>query len=464
MKSKIFHISAFAITVLSITSCVTTKYKTPADITDERLYRDMNVQDTVTIADIPWREYFKDANLQNLIEEGLRNSYDLQIANTRIKQAEASLTAAKLGYLPTLSAQASVSPARVNVIQGNGISATSATTYQLAASASWEADIWGKITSAKRSALASYLQTDAYKRVVETSLIANVANNYYSLLALDKQLEITQNTIKLLQDNVETMKDLAEAGTTTNAAVEQSKALAYATQVTVPDLQANIKTLENAICLIIGREPSTIVRSSMDSQVIPSELQYGVPAQLLSKRPDVMMEEYAYRAAFESTNIAKASMYPSLTLTGSAGYSNINSLNRFFDSPNFFANLVAGLTQPIFNQGRLRSQLKIAQAQQEEALLNFKNTVLNAGAEVSNALYSYQQAKSKDENRNLQIEALEKSVDFTQQLLIYSDANYTEVLNAEQNLLNARLGQVDDKLQQLQASINLYRALGGGTK
>ncbi|MDR3273626.1 MAG: efflux transporter outer membrane subunit [Flavobacteriaceae bacterium] len=463
MKTKFFHISAFALLTLSVTSCITAKYETPADITDNRLYRDMNVQDTTTIADIPWREYFKDANLQNLIEEGLNNNYDLQIANARIKQAEANLSVAKLGYLPTLNARASVSPSRLNAAQTKGFP-TNSTSYELAASASWEADIWGKITSAKKAAMASYLQTDAYKRVVQTALIANIANSYYNLIALDKQLEITQNTIKLLQDNVETMKYLADADIITNAAVEQSKALAYATQVSVPDLEANIKTLENTICLMMGISPSSIARSSIDYQSVPSELKYGVPAQLLSKRPDVMMQEYAYRTSFENTNIAKASLYPSLTLTGSAGYSTVNSLSHFFDASNLFANLVAGLTQPIFNQGKLKNQLKMAQAQQEEALLNFKSAVLNAGSEVSNALYSYQQARSKDKNRTLQIESLQKSVDFTKELLLYSNANYTEVLNAEQNLLSAKLGQVNDKLQQLQAAVNLYRALGGGAE
>ncbi len=445
---------------IALTSCVTSKYEAP-QITDNKLYRDMTIQDSTTIADIPWRQYFSDANLQNLINEGLQNSYDLQIAAARIKQTEAVLYSAKLGYLPTLMGNASYTSSKLNLVQGNGVR-THSEVFQLAASASWELDIWGKISSAKRSALASYLQSDAYQRLVQTSLISNIANSYYNLLALDKQLEITQSTIKLLEENVQTMGYLKDADIVTGAAVEQSKALLYATQVSVPDLVNNIKILENSICFLIGRTPGPIVRSSMDSQVVPNQLDYGVPTQLLSKRPDVMMYEYAYRAAFENTNVAKASMYPSLTLTGNAGYSTYKNLDNFFDYSNLFANIMGGLTQPIFNQGKLRSQLKISQAQQEEALLNFKNSVLNSSVEVSNALFSYQQAKSKDQDRGLQIEALQKSVDYTQELLIYSNANYTEVLSAEQNLLNARLSQVNDKLQQLQAAINLYKALGGG--
>ncbi|MDR1877710.1 MAG: TolC family protein [Flavobacteriaceae bacterium] len=444
----------------ALTSCVTAKYEKP-EITDNRLYRDMTPKDSTTIADIPWKEYFKDVDLQNLINEGLQNSVDLQIAATRIKQSEAALYSAKLGYLPTLAAEATYTSSKLNTIQGQGVR-THSETFQLAASASWELDIWGKITSSKRSALASYFQSEAYKRVVQTSLIANIANSYYSLLALDEQLKITLNTIKLLKENVQTMQYLKEANIVTGAAVEQSKALLYSTQISVPDLEQNIKSLENTICFLIGRAPGSIQRASIAQQVIPTQLDYGVPAQLLSKRPDVMMYEYAYRAAFENTNVAKASLYPSLTITGNAGYSTLKNLDNFFDSANLFANVVGGLTQPILNHGRLKSQLRISRAQQEEALLNFKNSVLNSSIEVSNALFAYEKARDKNHDRGLQIESLQKSVEYTQELLIYSNANYTEVLTAEQSLLNAKLNQVNDKLQQLQAAINLYKALGGG--
>jgi NodT family efflux transporter outer membrane factor (OMF) lipoprotein len=453
------YISILMLTAI-LTSCVTAKYESP-EITDNRLYRDMVTKDSITIADIPWKDYFKDIHLQNLINEGLQNSYDLQIASARIKQTEAALYSAKLGYLPALTAEASYTGSKLNTVQGNGLR-THSEVFQLAASASWELDIWGKITSAKRSALASYFQSDAYKRVVQTSLIANISYSYYSLLALDEQLKITLNTIKLLEENVQTMQYLKDADIVTGAAVEQSKALLYATQVSIPDLEQNIKSLENNICFLIGRTPGSIQRSSIEQQAVPSQLDYGVPAQLLSKRPDVMMYEYAYRAAFENTNVAKASLYPSLTITGNVGYSTLKNLDNFFDHSNLFANVIGGLTQPIFNHGKLKSQLRINQAQQEEALLNFKNSVLNSSIEVSNALFAYEKAKSKDYNRSLQIQSLQKSVDFTRELLIYSNANYTEVLTAEQNLLNAKLSQVNDKLQQLQASINLYKALGGG--
>lgn len=447
--------------VLLLASCITSKYETP-DITDNKLYRDSNSTDSTTIANISWRNYFQDATLQNLINEGLNNNYDLQIATARIKQTEASLSSAKLNQLPTLDLNASYTSSKLNDAQGMGLK-THSSEFQLAASASWELDIWGKLNSSKKSALATYLQSEAYKRVVQTSLVANIANSYYSLLTLDKQLEITNSTIKLLEENVATMQYLKDADIVTGAAVEQSKALLYSTQISVPDLEKSIREMENSICLLLGREPGHIDRTTIAQQLVPTELKYGVPAQLLSIRPDVQMYEYAYRAAFENTNISKASLYPSLTITGGAGYSTLNNLDHFFDYSSLFANIVGGLTQPIFNQRKLKNQLKIKQAQQEEALLNFKNTVLNAGNEVSNALFAYSSAKSKDYNRGLQVEALKKSVDFTKELLIYSNANYTEVLTAERDLLSAQLNQANDKLQQLQASVELYRALGGGS-
>lgn len=462
MKLKFIQYIPALMFIALLTSCVTVKYAQP-QITDNKLYRDAAVQDSTTIADISWKEYFKDANLQSLISEGLQNNYDIQIASARIKQTEAALYAAKLAYLPTLSAGPGATFSKLNQVQGYGL-LYSSSVYQLQVTTGWEADIWGKINSAKKSALAVYLQSDAYKRVIQTSLIANIANSYYVLLAYDKQLEITKNTIKLLDENVKTMEYLKEANIVTQAAVEQNKALLYSTRLSIPDLENNIKSLENSICYLLGRDPGPIIRSSMDIQSVPTQLDYGVPAQLLSKRPDVMMEEYAFRAAFENTNVAKASLYPSLTLSGSAGYSTLGTLAHFFDYSNLFASIAGSLTQPIFNQGKLKSQLKISQAQQEEALLNFKSTVLNAGNEVSNALYAYDRAKSKDQDRGIQIEALQKAVDMTQELLTYSDANYTEVLTAEQNLLSAKLSQVSDKLQQFQAAINLYKALGGGTK
>lgn len=310
-----------------------------------------------------------------------------------------------------------------------------------------------------------FLNSHAYKNLIQSSLVANIATSYYSLLALDEKLSITVETVKLLEENVETMEDLKNAGLQNGAAVEQSKSLLYSTRASIPDLESQIRQMENSICSLLGRKPGSISRASIYDQKYPDQLEYGVPVQMLAKRPDVQQAELSFRSAFELTNAAQASFYPSITLSsGSIGYGTTNTLSNFFKPENIFASIIGGLTQPIFAKKQLTGNLKIAKAQQQEALLTFEQTVLNAGQEVNDILFSFDSSLKKNETREMQIEACRNSVYFTQELLKAGDANYTEVLTAEQNLLSALLTQVDDKLEQLQYSVNLYKALGGGVE
>ncbi|MBS5979565.1 MAG: TolC family protein, partial [Dysgonomonas mossii] len=300
--------------------------------------------------------------------------------------------------------------------------------------------------------------------LIQTSLVANIATTYYSLLALDEQLKITKETIGLLKESTATMTDMMQAGLLNRAGVKQSEALLYNTQVSVPTLESQIRQLENSLSVLVGRKPGPIYRTAIKDQSVPTQLQYGVPAQMLAKRPDVIQAEMGFRYAFEMRNVAQRSLYPSLTLgTSTIGYAS-NTLSQFFQPANILANIVGGLTQPIFAGNQLRGQYKVAKAQQEEALLTFEQTVLKAGQEVSDIMYIYESSLRKNEDRAKQVEALFTAVDDTKVLLKAGEANYTEVLNAEQNLLQAQLGQVNDKLEQLQATVNLYRALGGGVE
>jgi len=287
-------------------------------------------------------------------------------------------------------------------------------------------------------------------------------------LALDEQLRITKETVELLKESSATMSSMMQAGLLNRAGVKQSEALLYGTQVSIPSLEIQIRQLENALSALVGRNPGPIARTAIRNQPVPSRLAYGVPAQMLAKRPDVFRAEMGFRSAFEMRNVAQRSLYPSLTIGSSSSPSTVgffsNTLSQFFKPENILANIVGGLLQPVFAGNQLKGQYKIAQAQQEEALLTFKQTVLNAGEEVSNILYTYETSLRKNENRSKQVEALQTAVSDTKKLLIAGEANYTEVLNAEQNLLQAQLGQVNDKLEQLQATVNLYRALGGGVK
>lgn len=445
--------------VMILVSCkVIEKYKRPEGIVDNSLYRDVKTADTTTIANIPWKLIFNDTLLQGLIQEGIDNNLDLKIALARIKQSQANLQQNNALFYPALIGHADGSDQKLPNSRAGSVS------YQLYGSTSWEADIWGKLKSSKRVALAALLQSYAYERAVQTQLVSDIASNYYTLLALDAQLAVTQKTVTNRTLDVEVMKQLKESDVVTGAAVVQSEANLYSAEVTIPDLRQNIRVVENAMCILIGRNPGSVSRDSLNNQQILNGLQTGVPAQLLANRPDVQEAEYQLRYNFELTNVAKTYFYPSLTITAEGGLADEN-IFQLFNTPFVFGNIVGGLVQPVFNQGLNKQRLKIAQAKQEEYIATFKKTILNAGQEVSNALYDYQAATDKMKIRLQQISFLQKSVEFTKELLKYSaNTNYTDVLTSEQSLLAARLNSVSDKLQQLQANVALYRSLGGGWK
>jgi len=422
------------------------------------LFRDYESKDTATIAKLHWKEIFPDTILQRLISEGILHNIDLQKTYSITRQAQAYFDQSKLAYFPVISADAALALSGSSNPQAFSTS-TKTHIYSAEFTASWEADVWGKLKSAKKAQLASLLQSTANARAVQTSLVADIANNYYNLLALDQQLEITEQSVQDWQITVNVMKSLKVANVVTGAAIVQSEASKYAVEVTIPDLKMSIWQTENIINLLLGRPSGSVSRAKIVTEQAVTLLDPGVPSQMLANRPDVMAAEYAFRNAFELTNVAQAYFYPSLTLTGSGGYSSVKS---FFGVGSLIGNLAAGITQPIFNQGANITRLTVAKEQQQQALLNFQYTVLSAGQDVSNAMMSYKTAMEKAATRVYQIESLKKSVNYTQQLVRYGSANYTEVLTAQQNLLAAQLNGVNDRLQRLQAIVYLYRALGGG--
>lgn len=460
-KFKYAILMLMSVFILASCSIVTKTYTQPLRVASDSLYRDIQT-DTTSIACRPWQDLFPDPILQKLIQEGLNQNLDLKSALEKMNEAKASLTQEKLSLLPSVSGIANVTKNKLSQ-QSTYSTILSTTTWEAGLSASWELDIWGKLNSSKKAALANFLKSDAAHRAAQTELIAAIANTYYSLLAMDEKLLITRETVKNRTEEVKTMKTLKESAVVNGAAVVQSQANLYSVQISIPDLQQNIRETENALCILLGRTPGPIERGSFAQQSSFSDLKTGVPSQLLKNRPDVQEAELALRAAFENTNVARANFYPSLSITGDGGLS-AYSLSNFFDHSLFYT-LVGGLTQPIFNNGRNQANLKIAKAQQQEAFYNFKKSTLVAGEEVSNALYAYQMAVEKETTRTKQLEALTKSVDFTNELLRYSSAtNYTDVLTSEQSLLSAQLSSINDKVQKLQATVNLYKALGGGWK
>lgn len=443
---------------LSTFSCKVTKpYQRAQNVAAPALYRDTAIADTTSIGDVPWRQFFADTLLQKLIDEGIRNNLDLGVAAARIHEAEANFKQSQLAFFPSLAANANAS---LNKNAGQ----PSDRNYELFLNSSWQVDIWGKLRSTKKAQLAALMASDAYRRDVQTQLVSAIANDYYALMAYDEQLNITEATVKNRKEDVTTTQALKDADVLTGAAVMQSQAGLYSVEVTIPDIRQNIRQTENAMSLLLGRNPGAIVRDSLAHELVTADLRMGLPAHLLSNRPDVQEAEFSLRYYAELTNVARTYFYPALTITGEGGLTS-NNLAHFFDASAFFGNIMAGLTQPIFNNGVNRQRLEVARGQEQENLLTFEKTLLTAGQEVSNALFDYHTAAEKIITREKQIHFLQKSVEYTKELMrADAKANYTDVLTSEQNLLSAQLQSVDDRLQQLQAVVTLYASLGGGWK
>lgn len=453
---------------LGIVSCGNYKALTKVPETDVKTMVRQDTHgssDTLKLSSIPWKSYFPDEKLQQLIAEGLTNGYNMKVALTRIEQADAALYMSKSALLPSVSAAARVDHTRRSTgANGKDIFGYVSNVNTLGISASWEADLWGKLSSQTKSKYAAYLNTLEYKKLIQTTLISTIAKSYYSLLAYDEQLRTTKETIILLTKSAETMQALKDAGQQTAAAVEQSKALLYNTQLSVFDLESKIRQQENAICVLIGRTSGTIDRNIMTNQQVPATMNMGIELSTLANRPDVKQAELSLQSAYALTDAAKAAFYPSFSIsTLSVGLA-AGGFARFFKPANLAAEIAGGLTQPIFMKGQLKANLRITQAQQQEALLTFTNTLLVAGQEVSDILFSYQSLVRKTEWREKQLESLLKSADYTQELLRAGEASYTEVLTAQKDLLAAQLSKTNDKLDQLTQSVNLYKALGGGVE
>ena len=412
--------------------------------------------DTTSIASLSWRELFTDPKLQALIETGLQNNTDLNIARLKVTEAEATLMTSRLAYLPSISFEPS---GTLRSVDGNAMTKS----YDIAASASWEVDIFGKLTNAKRGAKAALEQSEAYRQAVQTQLIATIANSYYSLLMLDAQLDISERTAANWGENVRAMKALKAAGDATELAVAQSEASKLSVDASIASLRQQIDQMENTLTALLGIAPQKIDRTTIGEQRFPTELAAGVPLQLLQRRPDVRQSEAALAQAFYATNAARAAFYPSITLSGSAGWTNAAGAAITHPGQWLFT-AVGSLVQPLFNRGRNIANLRIAKAQQEEALLSFRQSLLDAGTDVNNALIQWQTARQRQQIDQQQILSLESTVRSSELLMQYSSQNYLEVLTARQTLLQAELTAVSDRFDEIQGVINLYHALGGGAE
>lgn len=453
MKKQIIIATVAALT---LSSCgIYTKYQPAAEVPED-LYGDevAATDSTDNIGNLSWQEIFTDPQLRELIEQGLASNTDLQSAQWRVQEAEATLMSARLAYLPSfaLAPQGTVS-------SFDGGKATQ--TYSLPVTASWELDIFGRVRNAKRQAKALLEQSHDYRQAVQTQLISGIANTYYTLLMLDAQLEISTRTQQSWKETVDATRALMSAGLSNDAAVSQMEATYYSICNSILDLKEQINQTENSLSLLLAETPGNVRRGRLEGQTLPSHLAVGIPVQMLANRPDVRSAEHALESAFYATNQARSAFYPSIVLSGSAGWT--NSAGSMIVNPGkFLATAIGSLTQPLFNRGANIAQLKIAKAQQEEAKLSFQQALLNAGAEVNDALVQYQTAQNKSEYYEKQIASLERAYESTSLTMQYGNTTYLEVLTAQQSLLNAQLTQVANRFTEIQGVISLYQALGGG--
>ena len=465
---KISNIIVIGLAALSMSSCKSLygKYERP-DVNTKGLYRDSAtaaVGDTLAAADtnsfgnLEWRKVFTDPKLQFLINKALKNNPDLLNAALNIDMAEAQLKSSKLAFLPSFS----FSPSGT-ISSWDGNAATKV--YSLPINASWNVDLFGKLLSSKRSAQMALIQTQDYKVSVQTSLIANIANMYYTLCMLDKQLELVadmKTLVKETWDIMKVQKDLSAGVRSTGVQAAESNYYSVLTQET--DLKRQVRETENSLSLLLGQQVQTIDRNKLDEQSLPAEFSTGVGIQILRNRADVHAAEMSLAQCFYGVETARSRFYPNLSITASAAFTNSSGAG-IVNPGKWLLSAVGALTQPIFQNGQLIAGLRVAKDQYQQAYNTWQNTIYKAGSEVSNALVLYNASDEKSRIEEKQVKVLEQNVEDTKALLqSSSNKTYLEVISAQSTLLNTQLSKVSDDFYKMQAVVNLYYALGGGAK
>ncbi|MBE6300900.1 MAG: TolC family protein [Parabacteroides distasonis] len=457
MKKQIIAMCATAL----LSSCHIYKaYERPESIDVSGLYRDpvstvdTLVSDTANIGNLPWKELFKDPKLQALIEEGLANNVDMQTAIHRVEDAKILLTAARLSFLPSIN----LAPQGTATTIGAGEYVKA---YSTPLVASWELDLFGKLLNASRNQKVVYLQSQYAEQAVRSQLIGGIANIYFTLLMLDRQVEITTETVAIYKENVRAMEAMKVAGMANEAAVTQMRAVYHQVSASLINLKRQVREVENSLSVLLAKAPQSIERGTLEEQEMPDEIMAGIPLQLLENRPDVKIAEMTLASAYYRTNQARAAFYPGLNITGMAGWTNGSGVT-VSNPGEFLFQAMASLAQPIFNNGKLVANLKVSKSEEKIAQMNYQQTILEAGKEVSDALHLYEATGKKLVEDKAQIAQLEKAVEYTSALFQSGQSTYLEILSAQQSLLSAELTEVSDYVQRMQAVISLYSAVGGG--
>ena len=446
---------------LLLSSCgLYNKYERP-EVDTKGLVRDtqsltdtLAVQDTTSFGNLPWRTVFTDPQLQSLIEQGLKQNPDLLNAALNVQMVNEALKVAKLAFLPSVA----ISP-QGTLSSFDGAAATKA--YSLPVSASWNVDLFGNLLSAKRSAQMQLIATKDYQTVVKTNIISAIANLYYTLLMIDRQLEIVSDMEQLTKETWDKMKFMHDNRVGyRSTAVQSAEAAYYQVQAQRVDLLRQMREAENSLSLLLGQPGQAIARGKFAQQSLPTEFSTGVGIQMLANRADVHQYEMSLAQCFYDVETARSRFYPNITITGTAAFTNQNGM---VNPGKWLLSAVGSLVQPIFQHGQIVAGLKVAKMQYEQAFNKWQNAIYKAGNEVSNALVAYNSYSQKVELDGKRVQVLKQNVDDTRKLMESSaNTTYLEVITAQSNLLNAEIAEVSDQLSKMQAVVSLYQALGGG--
>nr|WP_315258330.1 TolC family protein [uncultured Flavobacterium sp.] len=470
MKKYITKIVMVTILITTILSCTVSKdIETPKDAFPENFRNASVSKDTTSIGDLEWKNFFTEKDIIQLIDSAIFRNNDLQIATKNIEIAQYRFTQSKWGNVPQTNLFVNVSSSNpsdnsftgMNLNQALGVKHIE--DYSTGASLSWEADIWGKIKSQKKGAFASYLQSEEVKKALQTTIVANVSKGYYNLLMLDAQLEIAKKNVQLIDSTTTIIKLKFDAGQVTSLAIQQSEAQKLNAAQLVPLLEQNIAIQENALSVLTGSFPNSKKRSiALTAVEVKNNALIGIPSSIISRRPDVKSAELALKSANANVGITKADLYPALRITAQGGLNSFESSNWFNIPASLFGTVAGGLTQPLLNNKKLKTQYNIAVAEREKAVLNFRQSVLVAVSEVSDALVKVEKLQQQESFLQERVKTLQLAIKNAKMLFKNGMAEYLEVLSAQSNLLQSELELANIKREQLSANTELYRTLGGG--
>jgi outer membrane protein, multidrug efflux system len=454
-----------------VVSCKVGKEYQRPEVELPKQFNGVSYSDTSSIADIEWKKFFTNSELQNLIDKGIKYNHDLLIALKRIDIAQARVKQAKVLQVPELNLQMTAQVNRPSDNSLNGLSIKNFVGqsymeyYSAGINLSWEADIWGKLRNQKEATLAEYLQTYEGAKAVQTQLVADIAQGFFNLLMLDKQLEITRRNLALNDTFLVATRLLKNAGLANLLAVQRAESQKQTTELLIPVLEQHVALQENALQTLTGQLPGALSRNvSLDDFIVKENLSTGLPASVVSRRPDVRSNEMALVAANAQVGVAQANMYPALNITVGGGLESFKASN-WFNIPSSLFGLAAGtIAQPIFRRRELKTEFEVVKLQREQAVIRFRQSVLQAMMEVTDALVQVDKLKQEEQIATGQVDTLHRAV-FNAQLLFKSDlANYLEVITAQANALAAELNLASIQREQLDAIVELYRSLGGGWK